>query len=110
MGFAENVRSELEFQDIHIKELADKTGISKNTLDKYLSGKKALPRIDNAVKIAEALGVSVEYLAVGRNTGCELQISNIPFEFRTIINQYRQLNAFNRKTIEDILESMVSRQ
>ena len=62
MGFAENVKSELEFQDIQVKELAARTGISKNTLDKYLSGQKVQPGVENAVKIAAVLGVTVEYL------------------------------------------------
>ena len=61
MGFAENVKFEMDFQDIQIKELSIKTGISKNTLDKYLFGKKVQPGVENAVKIANALAVSVEY-------------------------------------------------
>ena len=65
MGFAENVKFEMDFQDIQIKELSIKTGISKNTLDKYLFGRKVQPGVENAVKIANALGVSVEFLVFG---------------------------------------------
>ena len=65
MGFAENVKNELDFQGMQLKELSIKTGISRNTLDKYLSTIKATqPGVDNAVKIAQALGVSVEYLVL----------------------------------------------
>lgn len=32
MGFAENVKSELSYQGLQVKELAEKTGISKNTV------------------------------------------------------------------------------
>lgn len=109
MGFAENLRNELDFQDIQIKELAGRTGISKNTLDKYLSGKKVQPGVENAVKIAQALGVSVEYLTLG--TPCEKNESlSIPQEYRLVINQYQNLNDFNRKTVNDILLSLISRQ
>ena len=55
MGFAENVKFEMDFQDIQIKELSIKTGISKNTLDKYLFGKKVQPGVENAVKIKNNL-------------------------------------------------------
>ena len=111
MGFAENVRSELDFQDIQIKELASKTGISKNTLEKYLSGKKAQPGIENAIKIAQVLGVSVEYLANGKKPDSdEILIPLIPNEYKRIIEQYKSLNQFNRKTVEDVLCSLATRQ
>ena len=50
MGFGENLHNELVFQDIQIKELAARTGIKKSTLDKYLSGNKSQPSVENAVK------------------------------------------------------------
>ncbi|AEE17598.1 helix-turn-helix domain-containing protein [Treponema brennaborense] len=65
MGFKENLRREMEFQDIKQKELSELTGISVNTLRNYINGHNALPNIDSAIKIAAALKVSVEYLATG---------------------------------------------
>ena len=59
MGFKENLREEMEFQDIKPKELADKTGISVNTLRNYINAHDALPNIDSAVKIAKALNTTV---------------------------------------------------
>lgn len=109
MGFAENVKTELDFQDMQVKELASKTGISKNTLDKYLFGKKAQPGIENAFKIAQALGVSLEYLIEGK---CEKKDGYITVqkEYKSVVDQYCRLNCFNRKTVDDILHSLVSRQ
>ena len=37
MGFRENLKDELPFQDINVKELAEMTGISKHTFDHYLA-------------------------------------------------------------------------
>ena len=65
MDFAENLRSELDYQGLIVKELAAKTGININTLNHYLSGNKSMPRADAAVKIARALDVTVEYLVTG---------------------------------------------
>lgn len=63
MSFRENLKSELTYQGMLVKELAEKTGISKRTLDNYLREKGSIPPVDVAVKIARALNVTVEYLA-----------------------------------------------
>ena len=109
MGFAENVKFEMDFQDIQIKKLSIKTGISKNTLDKYLFGKKVQPGVENAVKIAKALGVSVEYLVLG-NTEIQEQNLNIPSGSKELFDKYNKLNQFNRKTVLDLLTSLLERQ
>ncbi len=62
-------KAELNYQDIQLKELEKKTGISTNTLGNYLAGHNSAPSVDNAVKIAAAPGVSVEYLVTGRCGG-----------------------------------------
>ena len=66
MGFRENLKNELVFQDIRIKELAYKSGINPRTIEQYLSSAAKMPSAENAVKIANALGVSVEYLVTGK--------------------------------------------
>lgn len=110
MSFAENVRFELNFQDMQVKELSDRTGISKNTLDKYLFGKTVQPGVENAVKIAQALGVSVEYLTLGKPAIKPDDWESLSQECKIVVEQYSRLNKFNRKTIDDILLSLVSRQ
>lgn len=66
MGFKDNLKDELIYNDMQTKELAAKTGISLNTLNHYLVQNGTSPSAENAVKIARALGVSVEYLVTGR--------------------------------------------
>jgi len=65
MSFKENLKEELSFQDIKVKELAFRTGINRRTIDNYLRENTSQPTAENAVKIAQALGVSVEYLVTG---------------------------------------------
>ena len=67
MGFKENLKSEITFQGMRVKELAEKTGINKRTLDHYLTENGSEPTAANAVLIAKALGVSVEYLVTGKD-------------------------------------------
>jgi transcriptional regulator with XRE-family HTH domain len=50
-----------------VKELSAKTGISRYTIDNYLNTHNALPNAEAAVKIAQALGVTVEYLVTGKD-------------------------------------------
>ena len=66
-SFRENLRSELDFQGLTVKELSAKTGIIKGTLDNYLGVRASIPPADIAVKIAQALNVSVEYLVTGKD-------------------------------------------
>jgi transcriptional regulator with XRE-family HTH domain len=67
MGFRENLKAELSYSGILVKELAAKAGLKKHTIDNYLSVRNRMPSADVAVRIAHVLGVSVEYLV----TGCE---------------------------------------
>lgn len=64
--FRENLREELDYQDMTVKELSAATSIPKPTLDCYLSARQVIPPADIAVKIAGALNVSVEYLVTGK--------------------------------------------
>jgi len=66
MGFRENLKSELSFQGILVKELSARTGINKRTLDNYLREHGNIPPADIAVKIADELDVSVEFLVTGK--------------------------------------------
>ena len=66
-SFRENLRSELDFKGLTVKELSAKTGIIKGTLDNYLGVRASIPPADIAVKIADALDVSVEYLVTGKS-------------------------------------------
>ncbi len=106
IGFAENLKNELEYQDIQIKELSQKTGISKNTLDKYLSARKSQPGVENAVRIAKVLGVSVESLVTGNKDSTK----SLSFEYEQMLKKYQALSPFNKKTVLDLLEAISSRE
>ena len=67
MQIRENLKDELSYQDLTVKELANRTGISKHTIDHYLTLNGSQPQVELAVKIAQALNVSVEYLVLGKD-------------------------------------------
>ena len=104
MGFKENLKSELLFQNLLVKELAVKTGISKRTLDNYLRDKNSEPTAENAVKIAQTLGVSTEYLVTGSDS------PTIPKENAAIIHHItsdlQSLDTYDLVSISTLVRRM----
>ena len=68
MSFRENLREILEFQSMEQKELAAKSGLSLKTIENYVKKDSCIPSADKAVMIAQALGVTVEYLVTGKKS------------------------------------------
>ena len=97
VGFKENLKSELAYQDMQVKELAEITGISRYTLGNYLSARERIPTADVAVKIARALGVTVEYLVTGEESISEKSL--IKPEIRGLIQNYKLLCEDDQKMI-----------
>jgi len=77
MGFRENLKAELCYSGILVKDLAAKAGVKRHTIDNYLSVRGRMPAADVAVRIARVLGVTVEYLV----TGSETQENHCPAHF-----------------------------
>jgi len=96
-NFKENLRSELDYQDLTVKELSIKTGIAKGTLDCYLGVRASMPPADVAAKIAGALGVTVEYLVNGRKTQKEEGI--VDHELRSIVKILPELSERDTRII-----------
>lgn len=78
--FKQMLRNEMEFQDIKVKELALRTGISQRTLEGYIGTRGSIPPADVAVKIAKALNVSVEYLVTGESEKANRENASNMFE------------------------------
>jgi transcriptional regulator with XRE-family HTH domain len=102
MGFKENLKSELAYQGILVKELAALSGISRHTLDNYLNVRGHIPSVDIAVKIASALGVSVEHLVIGEEN--PLKKSPLDPYFLTLFQNNKLLNEHDRKMIYAIVQ------
>jgi transcriptional regulator with XRE-family HTH domain len=98
MGFRENLKSELAYRDMLVKELAALSGISRHTLDNYLNVRRNVPTAENAVKIAQVLDVSVEYLVTGQEK------SPLSPEIDALIQTIRQLNENDRKMLFGIAQ------
>ncbi|MDR0551710.1 MAG: helix-turn-helix domain-containing protein [Spirochaetaceae bacterium] len=71
MGFKENLKAQLQYSGMLVKELSALTGIKKATLDSYLRADGYTPSIEAGVKIARALGVSAEFLVLGADAAAQ---------------------------------------
>jgi len=96
MGFRENLKSQLEYSGMLVKELAACTGIKKKTLDSYLGKRGYTPSVDAAVKIARALGVSVEHLVTGPVEKNDRLLSSLPVDSQEILLLFEQLSSRDR--------------
>lgn len=105
MSFKDNLRDEMEFQDMKQKELSEKTGISVNTIRNYINGHNALPSAEVAVKIAGALGVSVEYLVSGKKSGAQ----KIPSKVIHIENSLLHFSESDLDAVFRIVESIAEK-
>ena len=107
MSFRENLKSELSFQGILVKELSAKTGIKKRTLDNYLREKGSIPPADFAVKIASALDVTVEFLVTGKDRKIKTQnVELFPADVRLISEKISKLDMNDRKLIRVLVDEL----
>ena len=102
--FRENLRAELDFQDMKVKELSDKCKIPKATLECYLRTQATEPSAENAVKIARALGVSAEYLVSGKMQA-EKPRAALSREGRLIIQQLGKLSPDQCRAILSLIRA-----
>ena len=104
MGFRENLKQELGFNGMLVKELAAATGIPKRALDTYLlSTNASMPPADTAVKIAHALGVSVEYLVAGEETA-------LPADIRLMVRNLQRLGKKDRKVAAALINALLEKR
>lgn len=113
MGFKENLKIELDYKGMKVKELAFSSGVNKRTLDQYLSSAAKMPSAENAVKIANALGVSVEYLVTGKETNPKNQKdfsdetqaqARLYKKYHTLIQKAEKLTKEQIAALENFLE------
>jgi transcriptional regulator with XRE-family HTH domain len=104
MGFKENLKEQLNFTGMYVKELAALSGVKKQTIDSYLNVNSCMPSADAAVAIAQALGVSVEYLITGKEV--KLKTVQYPIEARAAAELITQMEEKNRRIAVAVIKSI----
>ena len=98
--FKTNLRAILDSLGLTVKELSGRTGIPKGTLDCYLGARASMPPADIAARIADALGVTVEYLVDGQEIKKQEKTLGYNYNIGSIIQILVELN---EKHLEIIL-------
>lgn len=106
-SFRENLREELDFRGISVKQLSEMTGISKRTLENYLSNKETIPPADYACKIASVLNVTVEYLVCGYKSST---VDMDKYDFKTVIQDLIKLDDNSRNVIKAMIHSFANQK
>jgi transcriptional regulator with XRE-family HTH domain len=110
MGFRENLKAELTYSGMLVKELAKLSGIKKHTIDSYLREKSNIPSIEAGLKIAQALGVSLEYLVTGKEGKQTKETYEINNDVQIITRLAEQLDDENRKFVIDFIKLIKTRE
>jgi len=105
MGFKENLKAELAYRNILVKELASISGVNRRTIDNYLREDGSIPSADAAVRIAAALGVTVEYLITGNEQQERMSSQPVP-DSRIILKNLEALNKRDRKIVVNLIKSL----
>lgn len=88
----------MEYKGLLGKEVAAKVGISYSTFLSYIDSRSVLPNVETAVKIAQVLDVSVEYLVTGKNDNKSSSAEKI------LISNFRCMSDSNKSNLLKISE------
>lgn len=106
MSFWRNVEAELEYKNMSRKELAQKARFAVSGMSLGLQN-NSMPSVDVAVRIADALDVSVEYLVTGTEKKfCQQANSK---QFFHLINVLSKLSLYDLNTIHILATRMLER-
>lgn len=108
MGFKENLKDELAYQGLLVKELAGKAGLKPSSLSNYLRESSSIPSADIAVKIARALNVSVEYLVTGRDSVSSLSCDSCSANVRRLTVKLEELSLRDLNLVAALVDSMLA--
>ncbi|GHV20850.1 hypothetical protein FACS189494_05370 [Spirochaetia bacterium] len=106
MGFRENLKNELTYTGMLVKELSAKTGLNKRTIDKYLTENGSSPSAEAVVKIARVFGVSTEFLVTGQDYSNEKTVNSFDSETRELIRIIETLDENSREVMLTLGKSL----
>jgi len=109
MAFRDNLWETFDYLGIEQKELSAKTGLSLKTIENYVKIDSSLHTVDKAVTIAQALGVSVEYLMTGKKTKKDPP-PVIPPQHKEILDTVSKLNKTNYEVITTVAKTLLNLQ
>jgi transcriptional regulator with XRE-family HTH domain len=106
-NFRKILRDELDYQGLTVKELAAKSSVAKGAIDSYLGKQASMPPADVAVRIAAALGVTVEYLVNGPDGNRETPVPSFSSpKKRLMVHVFDELAPEDQKFVLDFVKML----
>lgn len=113
MDFRDRLREQIDFLGLLDKEVAARAGISKRAIDSYVGSRGCMPSADIAVRIAQVLGVSVEYLITGKNdvpNETSKNENSTQKEEQKLLRTFTELSQKDKKTVIALAEYLNNSQ
>lgn len=104
-GFFERLTEALEDKHLTRADLSRLLNIPTSTLQNWKNG-KTMPAADTALKIAQYLDVSLEYLITGKEKETEKKIKKSDLDF---LDSFKKLPEPDREEIKAILKMKLQR-
>jgi transcriptional regulator with XRE-family HTH domain len=108
MGFRENLKFEMAYADITVKELAYHAKVKQKTLESYLDSRAIVPSVETACRIASALNVSVEYLVTGKEYKGSPHVVKLPDEILQVMRIMQDFDAGDRRLALALINAIKS--
>lgn len=99
----DRIKAQKKILKLTNEDLAIKAGLPRGTLSKILSGETKDPKATTLIAIADALNVSVNFLAYGKES--TLQNATLNAKEQDHIKKYRALDERGQQTVDTVLES-----
>lgn len=116
MNFRTRLRDAIEYSGLLDKEVALRAGVSKRAIDSYVGSQGCIPSADTAVRLAQVLNTTVEYLVNGTKDIDKTHQGKIGDTFflrggysRRLIKILKTIESFSEKdlaTLEAVVESI----
>lgn len=97
VSFVERIDEELDYKGMRRAELLRKIGLPRNAISNWIE-RGNIPAGDICLKIADELGVSVEYLINGYDK------KQLKREQRDLLNQWELLTNEQKETVQTLLK------
>lgn len=78
MNFHVNLKTELIYKNLSLKDLSRLTKLPYATILSYVDQRKTIPRADAAIKIANVLNTTVEFLMTGKQPDSSKLVRHYP--------------------------------
>jgi transcriptional regulator with XRE-family HTH domain len=110
MGFRENLKQEMAYLDMPVKQLAALSGVKPQTIASYLGARAKIPSANAAVQIAQVLGVSVEYLVTGKEPAARQRPILFSPDTRHVLKTMADLDAADQKIVAQVAALLKDRE